>query len=193
MRIIAGKWGGRRLPESVGAAVRPTTDRVREALASLLSARDLIEGACVLDLFAGTGACGLELLSRGASALLSVDRDVRAAQRNGRALAAQEARVLRVDLLAHPQSAASRIEGALPRPATLVIADPPYDEVAQLAALLKALSPCCSADATLVVEQRAADPVPALDAWMQERSYRYGDTALGLFLRTDRSDPREAP
>ena len=71
MRIVAGRWGGRRLTTPRGAAVRPTADRVREALFSILGGA--VEGARVLDLFAGSGALGLEALSRGAAEATFVD------------------------------------------------------------------------------------------------------------------------
>src|SRR3954471_20672383 len=71
MRIVAGRWGGRRLTSPRGAATRPTADRVREALFSILGPR--VEGARVLDLFAGSGALGLEALSRGADEATFVD------------------------------------------------------------------------------------------------------------------------
>src|SRR3954466_3891901 len=71
MRIVAGRWGGRRVVAPSGAATRPTADRVREALFSILGPR--VEGARVLDLFAGSGALGLEALSRGAAEATFVD------------------------------------------------------------------------------------------------------------------------
>ena len=98
MRIVGGKWRGRQIeaPEGRGTT-RPTTDRTREAIASMiLSARGLdLTGDSVLDAFAGSGAMGLELLSRGASHATFVDRDRRAAarvRRSAEALGAGEAR-----------------------------------------------------------------------------------------------------
>src|SRR6476659_5235443 len=79
MRIVAGELGGRRLHAPKGDAVRPTTDRVREALFSILGD---IEGSDVLDLYSGTGALGLEALSRGAASATFVDLDVRPAEAN---------------------------------------------------------------------------------------------------------------
>src|SRR4051794_1517506 len=73
MRIIAGFLGGRRLPARVTAGTRPTSDRVREALGSVLAARGAFDGAQVLDLFAGTGALGLEAISRGAHEVLAIE------------------------------------------------------------------------------------------------------------------------
>src|SRR5918998_3417279 len=73
MRVIAGRWGGRRLQAPPGDATRPTSDRVREALFSILGAR--VDDARVLDLFAGSGALGIEALSRGAASATFVDHD----------------------------------------------------------------------------------------------------------------------
>ena len=80
MRVIAGTLGGRRLVPVPGKATRPTADRVREALFSRLQSRYLLDGIAVLDLYAGTGALGIEALSRGADRLVSVELDRRAAR-----------------------------------------------------------------------------------------------------------------
>src|SRR5690349_20918096 len=99
MRVIAGRYGGRRLQAPPGDATRPTSDRVREALFSILG--DRVEGARVLDLFAGSGALGLEALSRGAASATFVDSApaaIRAVKANLAALGA-EAEVVRADAL----------------------------------------------------------------------------------------------
>src|SRR5690242_16026950 len=75
MRIVGGTLRGRRLESPRGAGTRPTSERVREALASALDARGALQGAVVLDVFAGTGALGLEALSRGADTLVAIDAD----------------------------------------------------------------------------------------------------------------------
>ena len=80
MRIVAGQWRGRTLAAPAGAATRPTADRVRQALFDMLlhapwGGRDRVEGAAVLDAFAGTGALGLEALSRGAATATFIERD----------------------------------------------------------------------------------------------------------------------
>src|SRR5689334_16347957 len=80
VRIVGGRLGGRRIAPPPGNVTRPTSERVREALTSALSARGAIEGARVVDLFAGTGALGFEMLSRGASQVLFVERDARVAE-----------------------------------------------------------------------------------------------------------------
>src|SRR3954468_12744768 len=121
MRVIAGTYGGRPLNAPPGAATRPTSDRVREALFSILGAR--VPGARVLDLFAGSGALGLEALSRGAGEALFVDdaaAAVRAIRANLDALGGQ-AEVRRADALRFLDAA--RRGGAQ---YDLVFLDPPY-------------------------------------------------------------------
>jgi 16S rRNA (guanine966-N2)-methyltransferase len=131
VRIIAGRHRGRRLVAPPGAATRPTADRVRQALFDMLwhapwakgaDGRSMVEGARVLDAFAGTGALGLEALSRGAAtaAFLENDRAALAALRANIAACREEARctVLPADATRPPRA---------PQPCTLVFLDPPYD------------------------------------------------------------------
>lgn len=126
MRIVGGQWRGRRVSAPAGTGTRPTADRVREALFSILESRfGRLEGASVLDAFAGSGALGLEALSRGAAACTFVEVD-RAAERVLRANIAQcgageLASVVRGD--AATLAAAGRLPGA---PFGLLLADPPY-------------------------------------------------------------------
>ena len=118
MRIVAGEYGGRRLHAPRGTRTRPTADRVREALFSMLGD---VSGARVLDLYAGSGALGIEALSRGAASAVFVERDARAAAtitRNLDALGA-DAEVRRQDALRFLASGAG--------PFDLVFCDPPYD------------------------------------------------------------------
>ncbi|MEX6723862.1 16S rRNA (guanine(966)-N(2))-methyltransferase RsmD [Parapedomonas caeni] len=137
LRIIAGSWRGRRIPSPVAADVRPTTDRVREALFSMLAARfGSLEGLTVADLFAGSGALGLEALSRGAARAIFVDSNRGAGQAIARTLAAFDA-TARGTVLTAP---ADRLP---PRdtPVDLVLMDPPYGKglvVPVLAALAEA-------------------------------------------------------
>ena len=135
MRIIAGRHRGRRLLAPAGAATRPTADRVRQALFDMLwhapwAGRGRIEGATVLDAFAGTGALGLEALSRGAAAasFLETDRAALAALRANIAACREEARcrVLAADAT-HPPRAAAACD--------LLFLDPPYREGLMAAAL----------------------------------------------------------
>src|SRR5919202_3353208 len=126
MRIIAGRHRGRRLLAPVGRGTRPTADRVRQALFDMLwhapwAGRARIEGARVLDAFAGTGALGLEALSRGAAAatFLETDKAALAALRANIAACREEARcrVLAADAMKPPRAAA---------PCDLLFLDPPY-------------------------------------------------------------------
>jgi 16S rRNA (guanine966-N2)-methyltransferase len=128
MRIIAGRHRGRRLVAPPGTATRPTADRVRQALFDMLrhapwAGREVVEGARVLDAFAGTGALGLEALSRGAAqaSFLENDRTALPALRANIAACREEARctVLAADALRPPQA---------PQPCTLIFLDPPYGE-----------------------------------------------------------------
>ncbi len=121
MRVIAGRWGGRRLQAPPGDATRPTSDRVREALFSVLG--DRVDGARVLDLFAGSGALGIEALSRGAASATFVDSApaaIRSLTANLSALGA-DAEVRRADVRRFLGAAS-----ATGRHYDLVFLDPPY-------------------------------------------------------------------
>src|SRR4051795_9908485 len=125
MRVIAGQWGGRRLAAPPGRATRPTGDRVREALFSILGPLD---GERVLDLYAGSGALGIEALSRGAGEAVFVDSDQRAVaaiRRNLEAIGV-EAPVQRRDALAFLREASQP-------PSALFSLAPPYSSASQLA------------------------------------------------------------
>ena len=169
MRIVAGTHGGRRIAAPRGRDVRPTSDRVREALFSILGAR--VTGARVLDLFAGTGALGLEALSRGAAGATFVDRDTAAVRANLEALGL-EAEVHRRDALAF-------LRGG-PGPFDLVFLDPPYRQASVLGPELAGTLPAVLAPGALVVsESDRRDPLdlPGLET-LDER--RYGDTLIRL-------------
>ncbi len=130
MRIIAGRWKGRRLKALKGPGIRPTTDRVREAWMSALGGT--IPGARVLDLFAGSGALGLEALSRGAAQCLFVEQDaaaIRALRQNIAAFRAQS----RCDVRASSVMSL----GPAKEPLDLILLDPPYDTGAGQVALDK--------------------------------------------------------
>ncbi|SER58489.1 16S rRNA (guanine(966)-N(2))-methyltransferase RsmD [Actinokineospora terrae] len=175
-RIVAGVAGGRRLAVPP-KGTRPTADRVRESLFSALAAAVDLDGARVLDLYAGSGALGLEALSRGAALVTLVEHDrtaVTVLRRNAEtvALPGVDIRASRVDrVLAVPPG----------RPYDLVFADPPYAlDDAELAEVLAALAVGWLAeDATVVVERstRSGDPRwPA--ALVPTRSRRYGETTV---------------
>jgi 16S rRNA (guanine966-N2)-methyltransferase len=190
MRVIAGRFGGRRLAAEVAGATRPTADRVREALGSVLEARGAFEGAKVLDLFAGTGALGIEALSRGATRLVAIDFERQAVDsvlENLRSLdAAAEARVVRLNLLKSASHVIGRLEALREGPFRLIFADPPYRELKALGPLLDALaaSQLCAPDALFVVEHAENNGLGALRGLTVVGRYNYGDSALTLLART---------
>jgi 16S rRNA (guanine966-N2)-methyltransferase len=176
MRVIAGRLGGRRLQAPRGSATRPTSDRVREALFAMLGELD---GARVLDLFAGTGALGIEALSRGAATAVFVERDadaLRALNANLRTLAIPEesAQVRRGDALAALRSARERKETY-----DLVFIDPPYRQAREWGPELSAMLPVLlGPDARVVVESDRRAPLQ-LELTV-ERERRYGDTSITI-------------
>ena len=175
-RIIAGRAGGRRIAVPP-AGTRPTSDRVREALFSALTADPGLDGAAVLDLCAGSGALGLEALSRGAANALFVESDRRAAavlRRNVADLGLPGAAV-------RIASAAAVLAAPADRPYDVVLVDPPYAVPdAEVAGWLAAAAAngWLAGDAVVVVERGrgAAFPWPVPLVALRER--RYGDTVL---------------
>lgn len=185
MRIVGGKLGGRRLTTPIGKGTRPTAERVREAIASLLDARGAIDGARVLDLYAGTGALGFEMLSRGAQRLVLVEKDPAMAnflKRSADELGIKElVDVLRVDAT----RPAGHTEILARAPFGLVLADPPYkDAAAAVVALASLVDHGLLAEDALLLLETSAKSVPELSERFEVLSeYRYGDTAVTLFRR----------
>lgn len=182
MRVIGGRLGGRALATPRGSATRPTSDRVREALFSILGA---VDGATVLDLYAGTGALGIEALSRGASRATFVE--------NGKAaLAALRENLVKLGLVESATVLATRVEQVGRKLASgtarfdLVFADPPYEAVRDgragraLEQLVEAglLAP----SARIVVEHGGADAPPELSGLALDETRRYGDTAISFYV-----------
>lgn len=202
MRIIAGLAKGRRLAAPPGTDVRPTADRVREALFSSLQPR--LPGARVLDLYAGSGALGLEAISRGAAHATLVERD-------RRTLTVLRANVEAVGLpgvVVLAQDVAAVLAGEVPgAPFDLAFADPPYRTSAgEIDRLLVALLPHLSATATVVVERARRDPAPrwpvglvageprAYGATTLHRAERAADDPARGSMPTDpRTDPGTGP
>jgi len=178
-RIIAGSARGLRL-DVPGSGTRPTSDRVRESLFGALESLDAIADARVLDLYAGSGALGLEALSRGASSVDLVERSRSAAavvRRNivtvARTLDVSPARVHESAVLAFLRRATG--------PYDLVFTDPPYDlEDQSMDADLTALAPLLSDDAVVVIERARRSTPPDVAAAGLEvfREKSYGDTAI---------------
>jgi 16S rRNA (guanine966-N2)-methyltransferase len=160
MRIISGEWRGRKLTAPKGDATRPTADRTRETLFSMLTSRlGTFEGLAVLDLFAGSGACGLEALSRGAAEALLVEHDAAALdaiRANIAALKAAPPGGLGAQIRANSVMAM----GAAPKAYDLIIADPPYASGAGEVALDKLLRlGWIAPSAWIVVETGAKETV----------------------------------
>ena len=181
--MIAGSAKGRRREVPPGDAVRPTSDRVKEAVFSALDARNAIGETSVLDLWAGSGSLAIEALSRGAERALLVERDA-AAEASIRSNLdacgmAGRARVTRVDV-------ARFVDGAPPpeAPFDLVLADPPYgDDPGTLSSVLLALgAPAWVEPGGLVVVERRAREMPEIpEPWRVAWERAFGDT-LVLFL-----------
>jgi 16S rRNA (guanine966-N2)-methyltransferase len=171
MRVIAGEYRGRRLVTPAGFDVRPTSDRVREALFSILGD---IEGLRVLDLFAGSGALGIEALSRGATDAVFVENDHRAAdaiQANLDAIGITDARLVRADALAWLRRAGGEWD--------LVFLDPPYSSARNLAGTLSQLLPAVlTEDALIVTESDKRDPL-MLDLPLDDER-AYGHTRIAI-------------
>ena len=207
MRVVGGEWKGRPLAAPAGRSTRPTSDKVREAVFGILAALPEARGAgepaagqdppapagplaghVVLDLFAGSGALGLEALSRGALSCAFVENDrgaLRAVRTNLERLglaASPRVRVVAGDVRRALQADARR--GAR---YTLVLADPPYAQYdAVRPALLRLLPPVLAPQAVLVVET-AAGTAAALP-WTVLREKRYGDTRVTVYVAGDRDD-----
>jgi 16S rRNA (guanine966-N2)-methyltransferase len=183
MRIVGGRLGGRHLRVPVGKHTRPTSERVREAIASLLDARGAIEGAVLLELYAGTGALGFELLSRGAARAVFAEKDAAMSallKRSAEALdISAQVEVLRCDVT----RARSHEEILARAPFSLVLADPPYaDAEPALGALTALVRRGLLGDEALLLLESSAKRIPKLPPEFELLSeYRYGDTAVALF------------
>ncbi len=180
-RIIAGFAGSLTL-RTPGPGTRPTSDRVREAIFSALDARDLIEGARVLDLYAGSGALGLEAASRGASVVTLVERGRAAADvcRANAALVRRQAGDAAGPRLDVAAQAALAYLASTTAEWDLVFMDPPYDlPEAELRQTLESLAPRLADDAVLCLERGARSPEPAWPGGIElDRRKDYGDTTL---------------
>lgn len=186
MRVTGGRLAGRSLQIPKGPRIRSTQDQVRQALFNLLGER--VEGARVLDLFCGSGAVGIEALSRGAAHVTLVDRSgfsVAAARQNLEALGLAGKMPLPYTLIrADALSAVGRLRRA-GETFDLLFLDPPYGRGLATKAL-NALEACAivSPSGWVIVEQDKRDPLPqTTSGLLLQRIERYGDTALVIFTR----------
>ncbi len=171
MRVVAGELGGRKIVSPYGTSTRPTTDRVREAIFNSLGSSGVLDGALVADLFAGTGAVGIEALSRGAERCVFVERDraaLRVLEENIDALGLRDrSKVITSDAMA----TASAID------CDIVLADPPYgfDAWAELLRVVRA-------DLVIAESGRSID---CPDGWKITREKKYGRTMVTFFERVE--------
>lgn len=176
-RIIAGEARGRRLQVPVGDITRPTSDRAREGLFSSLQSLGDVDGARVLDLYAGSGALGLEALSRGALSATLVEDDPLALNAIRDNIASTK--------LAGAHVVPMRVEQFLagePEPRyDVAFLDPPYD--VDVTPVLRSLRPWLAADAVVAVERRTRDgDLTWPDRFEPQRSRRYGEATLWYAL-----------
>lgn len=175
MRIVAGTRKGHRIAAPKGSATRPTGDRVREAAFSLVGA---VDGAAVLDLFAGSGAMGLEALSRGAASCVFVERDRDAARVIQQNL--EKLRLTAASVVVRAVTAALRDERERGRRYDLVLVDPPYGEWEKHAPALSDLLPAVLEEDALVVVETADRVEPALPLALVT-TRRYGSARITVF------------
>jgi 16S rRNA (guanine966-N2)-methyltransferase len=172
VRIVAGSRKGARIFAPKGRGTRPTSDRVRESLFSIIGS---VEGAGVLDLYAGSGALGLEALSRGAASAVFVDSDrdaVRTIERNVEKLGLSGASVVRSDAIRFLAAEEHRYD--------LVFVDPPYEMVESLRMSLATHLPRVLASGGLLVFETAAGGPPELSLPVRA-SRRHGSTLVSIF------------
>jgi 16S rRNA (guanine966-N2)-methyltransferase len=188
MRVIAGRLGGRRLRAPRGhTTTRPTSDRVREAIFSMLGELD---GAVVLDLFAGTGALGIEALSRGARRVVFVERDRAALQALRGNLEQLRLSAAQAEVRVGDSLAALRAARRARETYDLVFVDPPYVQARELGGELSALLPSLLAPgARVVVESDRRSPAELSLEVARQRSY--GDTTITIHRHlTEDNDER---
>jgi 16S rRNA (guanine966-N2)-methyltransferase len=180
-RVIAGRARGIRLA-GPGEGTRPIGDRVKQTLFAVLEPD--LPGASVLDLYAGSGAAGIEALSRGAAQVTFVERDAAActvigANLERTHLAGPDVRIVTSDVakwLRHPPD----------RPYDVVVIDPPYDEPGLLTRALEALGPHLAPGARVVAKHASATPPPpAVGLLASERERRFGETTLSFYRRQE--------
>ncbi|MEP0943014.1 MAG: 16S rRNA (guanine(966)-N(2))-methyltransferase RsmD [Rhizobiaceae bacterium] len=180
MRIVAGSLRGRRLLSPKGHAIRPTTDRNRESLFNILNHRfsDQLAGR-VLDIFAGTGALGLEALSRGAEAAVFIEKSGQ-----GAALVTEHIESFkladRATLLKRDATRPGPLQGL--DPFDLIFADPPYGKGLGEKAVAELMANGWFADGSVLVLEEKAGALPELLEWFERRDSRsFGETEVGFY------------
>lgn len=193
MRITGGAFRSRPLRAPRGQDTRPTSDRVREALFGILSSAGAVEGARVLDLYAGTGALALEALSRGAARAVLVES-------SREALSALRANVGALGVGGEATVVAADVRGAIGRlarqgPFDLVLADPPWAlvDAGEAGRVLAGLATegAFAPEATIVLEHSSRSAPPAVPGLIQGDARRYGDTALAFYKPAILGSPRD--
>jgi 16S rRNA (guanine966-N2)-methyltransferase len=178
MRIIAGEWRGRKLSAPDTAAIRPTSDRIKESLFSILNSRFEGDwhGRHVADFCAGTGALGLEALSRGAATCVFVEKDAAAArliEQNIAALGAiKRGTLLRADVLRLPRAN---------MPIDLILFDPPYAAAMVADVLVAATTQGWAQVGTICIVEQPAKSEIAVSEWVRADTRRYGKTQIMMF------------
>lgn len=190
-RIIAGTHGGRTIASPPSNKTRPTSDKIREAIFSKLSGWQVLTGAKVLDLYAGTGALGFEALSRGAATLTAIEAHRATSQKiveNSRSLNFKQP-VLILNQKITPQSCQSLAHNLKTEPANLLFADPPYELSSQeLAQILKVLAEngALADESTLVIERSSKSSALELPAeFLFESEQSFGDTSVYYYTYLD--------
>ena len=193
-RVIAGSARGVRLA-APGPGTRPLTDRVKQTLFGILEP-DIVDAA-VLDLFAGSGAGGIEALSRGAASAVFVEKDPGAcrviAENLRRAKVEASGTVVRRDVVAWLADAERGPAAGSSPSFDLVLVDPPYADTASLVRVLEQVGPVVRAHGTVVSKHFWRDAPPArIGLLASERERRFGETALTFYRRTDPQEAGEA-
>lgn len=184
MRVIAGEWRGRKLVAPKGEVTRPTADRTRETLFSMLVSRlGTFEGLAVADLFAGSGALGIEALSRGAASCTFVEQDP-AAIRSLRSNISNLSAEARSDMRASSVMAL----GPAKAPLDLILLDPPYKSGAGEVALDKLQRLGWIGEATWISLETAYDEVPNIKGLEAQADRKVGKARITLFRMTDATD-----
>ncbi len=174
MRIIAGQYRGRQIVAPKGDATRPTADRMREALFSMLTSRvGSFEGLAVADLFAGSGALGIEALSRGAGSCLFVEQDKPA-------LDALKGNLAKLGIRGDVRATSVMAMGPAPAPLDIIIMDPPYDTGAGLVALDKLARLGWTSPATWISLETAKAEVVELAGFEVDATRVHGKARLTL-------------